>query len=263
MLRPKKLQSPQNPLIKEAINIKEKRSRYRHEAFLIEGQHLIESALDTGAELKQVFFTEGFKDKALLRRLAEKGVNMIEVTDRILLKLSDTETPQGILAIASYKPLELDDIEIKGIAVVCDGIQDPGNLGTIIRTADATGSDAVILLPGTCDAFMPKALRASAGSIFNIPVIYEKREKISGHLRKKGVKICAMTPDAKESVFDVDLSPPIAFVFGNESRGISPELKKASDIRLKIPITGRAESLNVASSAAVCLYEALRQRFAK
>lgn len=263
-----KLESPRNPLIREAVRIKEKRSRYRHEAFLVEGPHLIEMAVASGTEgrralLKQVFYTEEFKKKShrpLLDRLFKSGTAVFEVTERILLRLSDTETPQGIVAVASCRALSLDEITVRGFLVVCDGIQDAGNLGTTIRTADAAAADAVVLLPGTCDAFMPKTLRASAGSIFNIPVVYEERKRLVRWLKDRKIRLAVTAPDAGQSVFDADLGVPLAFVFGNEATGVSPELKKAADLKLKIPVPGKAESLNVASSAAVCLYEALRQR---
>lgn len=259
----RKIESTQNPLVKEALKIKEKRSLYGHEAFLIEGPNLIEGALKRAsrAALKRVFFTERFRQHhpALIGRIGKAGPEMFEVAERVIARLSDTEAPQGIVAVSSYRPWGLEDIRVKGSLVICDGIQDPGNLGAIIRTADAAGADGVVLLPGTCDAFMPKALRASAGSIFNVPVLYVEREGLTGLLRKKGVRLAVTALDGTDPLFDTDLRPPIAFVFGNEASGVSPELKKASDLNLRIPLRGGAESLNVAASVAVCLYEAMRQ----
>jgi TrmH family RNA methyltransferase len=260
----RKIESAKNPLVKEALKIKEKRSLYGHEAFLIEGPNLIEGAhkRTSRAALKRVFFTERFRqhDPALIARLERAGVEMFEVSERVISRLSDTETPQGIVAVASYRARGLEDIRVKGALVICDGIQDPGNLGAIIRTADATGADGVLLLPGTCDAFMPKALRASAGSIFRVPVLYVEREGLAGLLRKMGVRLAVTALDGADPLFDADLKGPIAFVFGNEASGVSAELKGASDLRLRIPLRGGAESLNVAASVAVCLYEALRQQ---
>jgi TrmH family RNA methyltransferase len=263
MVKHRKIESLQNPLVKEALRIKDKRARYRHEAFLIEGLHLIEEALakHSRVTLKRVFFTEGIErhDPALINRLQRAGLEIFEVTERIISRLSETETPQGIVAVSAYRPWKLEDIKLKGIAVLSDGIQDPGNLGSTIRTADAAGADAVVLLPGTCDPFMPKALRASAGSVFHLPIVYAERKQIIELLRKRGMRLVVTDLGAPQSLFDADLRPPVAFAFGNEASGVSPALRATADLTLRIPIRGSAESLNVAASVAVCLYEALRQ----
>lgn len=266
-MKVKKIESLRNPLVREALAIREKRSRFRYEAFLIEGPSLVEAALARGEagkapSLKRVFFTERFgkRDVGLLQGLERSGAELIEVAEHVMKKLSETETPQGIAAIASLRPAGLDEVDMKGLAVVSDGIQEPGNLGTVIRTADAAGAGAVVLLSGTCDPFMPKALRASAGSVFNVPLVYGERESIGELLHARGLRIVAATLEARLSLFEADLRPPVAFVFGNETSGVSPEMKGASDLEVKIPLRGGAESLNVAASAAVCLYEALRQR---
>jgi len=257
----KKLQSTGNPLVKQVLQIKEKRSRFRGGAFIIEGPHLVESALQRGAGIRQVFFTGGPKRpvQGILRRLARQGVPVYEISEKILLKLTDTETPQGVLAVVSMKPSTLEEVGVKGPLVVLDGIQDPGNLGTIIRTSDAADAGAVVLLQGTCDAFGPKALRASSGSIFNIRIVYAQRKTIAAELKKMGIRIVVTALDASTSIFDADLTGQLALVLGHETRGISPELREAADIEVRIPIRGGAESLNVAASAAVALYEILRR----
>ncbi len=255
-----------NPHIKAIIDIRDKRSTYKHDAFLIEGPHLIEMAIGSGIEIKKVFFKGAFSVKKetqkILKNLSKRTDQIYEVTEQILKKITDTETPQGIVALVSYKPLLLDNLSLKdrSILVVIDGIQDPGNLGTIIRTADAAGAGAVILLPGTCDAFMPKAIRATAGSIFNIPIVYAETDDFQKWLLEKKIKLVVTSADAEKSVFDAELDSPAAFVFGNEAHGVSEKLRGSADLFLRIPIYGKAESLNVATSAAICLYEAVRQR---
>lgn len=258
--------SPANPIIKEALKIKEKHARYRHEAFLIEGPHLMEmAAASPDVEIKRVFFTEEFSAKregqSLLRQAAKKEAQLIETSGHILSKLTDTETPQGVIAVVSYKIINLDEISFKNIPflVVCDGIQDPGNLGTIIRASDAAGADAVIILPGTCDAFMPKTIRATAGSLFNIPVVYSEPNTLFGYLDSKDIALHATDVHAKMSIYESDLKYPVAIAFGNEAHGVSEALLKRAK-GLKIPILGKAESLNVAMAASVCLYEVVRQR---
>jgi TrmH family RNA methyltransferase len=267
-----KITSPANPVIKEALKIKEKRSRYRQEAFLIEGVHLLEMALTScNAEIKKVFFTDKFSNKKegqrLLRQIvARAGHQMpkdffIQVSEQVLYRLADTETPQGIAAAAAYKTFSLEEITFREIPflVVCDGIQDPGNIGAIIRASDAAGADAVINLPGTCDAFIPKAIRATAGSLFNIPIVYSEQESFFNYLDIKNITLYAADIHARVSVYDADFRSPLAIAFGNEAHGVSEALLKRAK-GLKIPIIGKAESLNVAMAASVCLYEIVRQR---
>jgi TrmH family RNA methyltransferase len=261
-----KITSSANPIIKEALKIKEKRARFKHEAFLIEGPHLIETAMSSSAvEIKKVFFTDEFSAKregqGLLRQISKRDIDPVETSVSILSKLADTETPQGIVAVVSYKAIGLDEIVFKGapFLVVCDGIQDPGNLGTIIRASDAAGADAVVILPGTCDAFMQKTIRATAGSLFNVPIVYSEPEALFNYLDSKSIALYAADVHAQVSIYESDLKQPVAIAFGNEAHGVSEVLLKRAK-GLKVPIVGKAESLNVAMAASVCLYEVVRQR---
>lgn len=257
-----------NPLIKETLKIKQRHARYRHEAFLIEGLHLLEMALVSPlVEIKKIFFTKEFSNRRdgqrLLRQIAHKveGMTFIQVSEQVLNKLTDTEAPQGIVAIVSYKIASLDKISFKGISllVVCDGIQDPGNLGTIIRASDAAGADAVVILPGTCDVFMSKTIRSTAGSLFNIPIVYSEQESFFNYLDLKNITLYAADVHAQTPIYEFNFKQSVAIAFGNEAHGVSEVLlKKAKG--LKIPIVGKAESLNVAMAASVCLYEVVRQR---
>ncbi|MGD8351745.1 MAG: RNA methyltransferase [Nitrospirota bacterium] len=258
-MRPRKIESPRNPAVKRAVEARER--RLGGGEFMVEGPHLVESALEAGAEIGQAFVAERFKaPRGLPGRLARSGAEVFEITERVLHKLSGTEAPQGILAVVSLEPAGLGSIrESAGPVVVLDGVGDPGNAGTIIRTADAAGASAVIVLEGTCDPFGQKALRASSGSIFNIPVVHAGRKTVAEELRGKGMRIVATTLDAGLSVFEAELGGKVALVFGSETKGVSPELRRAADISVRIPLRGRAESLNVASAAAVVLYEAVRQ----
>lgn len=261
-----KITSPSNPKIKEALDIKNRRSKYKSNAFIIEGPHLIEMAIASGHQIKEVFFTNTFSAKKdgqrLIRQISKYTNDIFEITEHLLNKLTDTETPQGILAMASYAPKNLEDIRFKSVPliVIIDGVQEPGNLGTIIRTSDAAGADAVIILKGTCDVFMQKTLRATAGSIFNMPIVHAEAGALLKWLASKGIRLSVTAVDGRTSMFDADLKNAVAFVFGNEAHGVSSQMKKNADFIFKIPIFGKAESLNVSTSAAVCLYEAVRQR---
>lgn len=258
--------SASNPKIKEALYIKNRRSKYKDTAFIIEGTHLVETALASDNKINAVFFTDLFRAKKeghkILREIVKKTGEIFEVTEQIMHKLADTETPQGIIATASYDIKNLEEIRFKSVPLIVavDGVQEPGNLGAIIRTSDAAGADAVVILKGTCHAFMQKTIRATAGSIFNIPIIYSGTDKFLEWLTLNGIMLLATALNSDKSIFDAGLKKPIAFVFGNEAHGVSNEIKRKADLILKIPILGKAESLNVSASAAVCLYETVRQR---
>jgi TrmH family RNA methyltransferase len=263
----KVIESPQNPLIKEVAKLLRKRKR--DEPFLIEGPNLLEAALREGtrARVRKLFYTPEFKDReaALFERLlagaAKMDSEVFELSRKALDRITDTGTPQGVAAVAELESVSLVECNVnESPVIVLDGIQDPGNLGTIIRTADAAGASAVILIEGeTCDALNPKAMRASAGSIFNLPVVIEKREQALAALTSLGLKIIAAAPEGGVEYFDAELLMPLAIVLGNEAKGVSREFMEQADVVVSIPVRGGAESLNVSAAAAVLIYEALRQ----
>lgn len=260
-MRYKKITSTSSPLVKELL--KEKKER-KGNKLIIEGHRLFEMALASGADIGRVLFTENYRSKNedFLRQASKYAAELIETTEQILSKIAETETPQGIVAAVSYKRRELGELSLtpNPLIVVCDGIQDPGNVGALIRTADAANADALITLPGTCDPLIPKAVRATAGSIFNIPVVTSGPEQLVEWLRKKSIGIIVAEAHASRTIYDTDLRKPVALIFGNEASGVSDYLKGNSDMDVSIPIPGRAESLNVAASAAISLFEAVRQR---
>lgn len=257
--------SASNPIVKEAVRIRDRKRTGGANLFVLEGRKVIEAALFAGAEIRNVFFTDHFRAKVegleFLRLFEGSTARLIKVGAHVFAKISDTETPQGVAAVASYPLCTIDTLPPgNALYTVVDGVQDPGNLGTIIRTADAAGASSVILLEGTCDVFMPKVIRATAGSIFNLPVARAKTEFLLEWRRKQGIQLVVTAADAPMPLFDADLRQPAAFVFGNEGTGVRRAIREAADLLVKIPLYGKAESLNVATSAAICLYEAVRQR---
>lgn len=261
-----RITSTSNQNIKETIDILKKHRRQRPARVLIEGVRLIESALNAGAKTDKVFFTESLADREegrkIMRMIPQERDCFFEVSERVMQRLSDTESPQGILAVVTYEPLRLEEVRTSDspLITVLDGVQDPGNLGTIIRTSDAAGADAVVLLPGTCDPFMPKPLRASAGSVFSIPVVETELAILMKWTKERSIELMVTASEGAAALYDVDLARPVAFAFGNEAHGISRAMREAADLAVRIPIYGGAESLNVGSAAAICLYEAVRQR---
>ncbi len=206
---------------------------------------------------------EVFVTEAALSRfgpiLADVPVHV--VTDRAAKALSDTVTPVGLVAVCDVPSTSLADVladQPRLVAVAAD-ISEPGNAGTLIRIADAMGADAVVLAGNSVDPFNGKCLRASAGSIFAVPVVSEADAggAVSA-LRSAGLQVLATTVDGEVSLDDADLSAPIAWLFGPESRGLPAELAALAAHRVRIPMAGGAESLNVAAAAAICLYQSAK-----
>lgn len=260
--RIKRIESPSNPAVKEAAALMKKRSTAKGDSFFVEGMNLVEAAMrGTDAWLSSVFYTPEFADrnKKFFRSLSGLGANMYECAPKVIAKLSTEKSPQGIVGVVSLKPSTFGDMTGEGPVVISDGIQDPGNMGTLIRTADAVGAAGVVLLTGSTDPLMPKALRASAGSALHLPIIYARMDETIGALKSLGYKLCAASASEGDPIFETDLTGRIAFIFGNEGAGISDYMADATGFKVHVPLAGGAESLNVGASAAVILFEHLRQ----
>ncbi len=264
-----RIDSLQNTKIKSAVALKSRRGREKSGCFSAEGIRLVEMAAQSDWPVLFAFVTDKAlrqdRVKSILQLLEKKKTFLATVSDKVMSHISLTESPQGIFAVMKKREITLDSLQLDHKAspcyVVLDGIQDPGNLGTIIRTADASGADGIILLKGTVDAFNPKVVRAAMGSMFALPMVTEvSPEDFLSFSKKSGLKVFATALDEKaESLFQADFRQPEALVFGNEGNGVSKELLVSAE-RIFIPMFGQAESLNVAISAAIVLYEALRQR---
>ena len=231
--------------------------RRRAARFLAEGSNLVEAALRRGV-VSEVFATESAAARfgALLA-----GAPVHVVTDRAAKLLSDTVTPVGLVAVCSMPDTGLDDVlgSDPTLVAVPVGISEPGNAGTLIRVADAMGADAVVLAGDSVDPYNGKCLRASAGSIFSIPVVSAPdAEGVVTRLKDAGMQVLATALDGQLSLDDADLSGPTAWLFGPEAHGLSPEIVDLATAGVRIPMSGSAESLNVAAAAAICLYESAR-----
>ncbi len=261
-----RITSAANPRIKETVRLRERKHAEGKNLIVIEGMRIIETAIEAGANIRDVFFTDHLgarkEGRAILRTLAKKGADIFATTEHLLSKITDTETPQGIAAVVYYEVSSLDSLPViqNPLYAVADGVREPGNLGTIVRISDAAGADAVILLEETCDVLNSKAIRATAGSLFHIPIVLARTETFVKWLQSRGIMLTEASTGAVVSVFDAKLDGPVALAFGNEARGVSSVIRKAAALSLKIPIYGKAESINVALAAAVCIYEAARQR---
>jgi RNA methyltransferase, TrmH family len=242
-----------------AIKLHRHVGRRRAARFLAEGPNLVEAALRRGL-VSEVFATEA----AAARFESLLTATQVElVTERAAKALSDTVTPVGLVAVCSVPQTSLNDVlagSPRLLAVAAD-ISEPGNAGTLIRVADAMGADAVVLAGHSVDPYNGKCLRASAGSIFSIPVVSETDAAAAvSAMREAGLAVLATTVDGEISLEDADLAAPTAWLFGPEAHGLPAELADAATHRVRIPMPGNAESLNVASAAAICLYQSARRQ---
>lgn len=263
------ISSPANRLIKEVVSLKQKKYRDSLGLFIAEGVRLIEECAVAGWSVATCIYTEAAaardRTRSLIERLERLNCQLAVVPDSLYNKISDTEQPQGIMVIVKKRQATLESMVAAGenppLVVVLDGIQDPGNVGTIIRTADAAGCTGVIALKGSADIYAGKTVRASMGSLFHLPVVegITSLELISW-LQRCGVRLLATSLQQSEPYYRTRLTSPVAIVLGNEGQGVSPELLEAADSCVNIPLIGQAESLNVAVAAGIILYEAVRQR---
>lgn len=258
-----------NPGIKLYKSLMRRKTREETGLIPLEGIRLIEEACRCRGEFVAAFYGEGLRQdprgEKLLQSLGERipGAMIHQVSGSLLKKIADTETPQGILAVVERPRYNLPDL-VQGkapLVVVASGIQDPGNLGTMIRTASAAGASGVIITRGTVDVTNPKTLRATMGAIFQVPVVAARETgALVRFLRENRLDIVVTDLAGETNFYQVDYRYPTALVFGGEARGVEERLKKAARYRVMVPLRGAAESLNVAVTSGVVLYEALRQR---
>ena len=240
-----------------AVKLHRHTGRRRAARFLAEGPNLVEAALRRGL-VSEVFVTDGAAE-----RFADllAGVPVQTVTERAAKALSDTVTPVGLVAVCAMPDTAFDDVLAGAprLVAVPVGVSEPGNAGTIIRVADAMGADAVVLAGSSVDPYNGKCLRASAGSIFAIPVLSEPdTATVVTRLRDVGLQVLATVLDGSVSLDDVELARPTAWLFGPEAHGLASDVVDLATTRVRIPMPGAAESLNIASAAAICLYQSAR-----
>lgn len=257
--------SLQNPRVKQWAGLLEKKQRDKQQKYLIEGIHLVQEALTSEAAIECIVYSLEQGMPAELERLSAShlDVEWIGVTDAIIAKCSSTETPQPVFAVVEkYGRDQLDELLAKSeaLVVVVDGVQDPGNLGTIIRSADAVAADGIILGKGTVDLYNPKTIRSTMGSLFHLPIIEGNLSDILSLAKERGARIVSTSLQADNSCYSYDFRPSSWLLVGNEGQGVSAAAEAWVDDRIIIPMPGKAESLNVAMATSVLLYEALRQR---
>jgi len=242
--------SIQNEQVKKWRKLHRKKYRNQMQCFLVEGFHLIEEAIKSGFKLDVIIVSERVEIPE-----SWKGLPIAHVTNEVLLALSQTETPQGVLAVVHMKELEK---RATGPVLLLDGLQDPGNVGTIIRTADAIGASKIIIGKGTVDIFNDKVIRATQGSLFHIQLEQMELEVAISKLKKDGYTIWASALEQAKELPDVQFSEKAALIVGNEGAGVDREVLALADDKVKIPINGEAESLNVSIATGILLYEMMK-----
>ncbi|QBS37701.1 RNA methyltransferase [Thermaerobacter sp. FW80] len=268
-----RITSPQNPRIKRLRKLQDRRHRRRLGATLVEGRRFVEEALAAGRTVRQAVYTEAFAASpagaALLRALAAAGTELAEVPDRLLEAVATTETPQGIVAeVAVDEPAPVGRawwgrVETAHLPLVLllDGVQDPGNLGTLLRAAEGLGAAGAVLVPGTVDPYHPRAVRASAGACLRLPLARaDAAAEAAASARAAGLQVWLAEAEGSTACWDVDWRQPVLLVVGNEGSGVSPEVASHATGRVAIPLAGGIGSLNVAMAGTILLYEAARQR---
>lgn len=252
------IESKSNPRIKEFRKLLDRKERRLKGLFLVEGFRMVQEAFKAGMDVKTVIYDSGSEDQ--LQRylgsfLASDGIELISTNPDIIRQLSSTETPQGVVAVVSDSRKATGS---RGLVIYLDRLQDPGNVGTIIRSAHAGGAVRVILGKGSADPYSEKALRSSMGSIFHIPVTIDGDDELE-RLASEGIPLAVTSLEASRSIYSADLTGDMILVIGNEGNGVRQELMDKATILLRIPMPGNAESLNASIAASVIIFERVRQ----
>lgn len=264
--QPEKISSLQNPRIKQLVKLRDRRPRDEAGVFLVEGYREIRRALEKRVLLRELYYAPdwflGGNEPALLAQAEAAGAKLFELTKPAFAKVAYRERPDGLLAVAPQWKRSLDDLSSTAapFLLVVEAIEKPGNLGTILRSADAAGCDAVIVCDPVTDIFNPNVVRASTGVLFSVPLVVAESATVREWLRGRGVRTVATTPAAPAFYTATDLRGPLAVVMGSEQYGLSDFWLENADVLVRIPMAGQADSLNVAMATIVTLFEAVRQR---
>lgn len=256
------LENPRSPRVRAVAKLTKRSARHDTGLFLLEGPQAAREALAYRPDtLVEIFATPSALERhPELRASAEQaGLDIVHASESVLEAMADTVTPQGIVAVARQSPTSVRDIfeASPRLVAICEEVRDPGNLGTIIRAADAAGADAIVLTGRTVDPYNPKVVRSTTGSLFHLPIaLGVELETAIERAHEAGMRVVAADVKGEEFLeHRATLAEPTAWLFGNEARGLADEALAQADLALRLPIYGAAESLNLATAASVCLYE--------
>ena len=251
------ISSKENNIIKEVKRLKEK--KYRNEKYIIEGHKMIDEAIQESVKIDIIIMTEEFANHN--QKYVEKINNykFILVTENVFKELTEVKTPQGILAVV-YKKEQRKIDEKADYIMALDDVQDPGNIGTIIRTLDSANIKQLIVSRGTVDAYSPKVVRSTMGAIFRIQIIeVENLLETLKSLKQNGFELVSTSLQTDKNIYDIDYNKKIVII-GNEANGVSKEIQDISSYKVKIPMLGKTESLNASVAASIMIYEYVREK---
>ena len=261
------IQSRQNEQVKNLVKLRERKHRDRQERFLVEGLRELGHAIGSGYKVDAIYFCPELFPSAehetfIEQARGQQGPQLVRMSEDAFSKAAYREGPDGILAIAKQRSHSLSELSLASapLLLVLEGIEKPGNLGAILRSADGAGADAVILVDCVLDLYNPNAIRSSQGLVFALPIVCTEQARLAEWLVQNQIQSIATTPSTDTLHWDIDYRQPTALFFGSESDGLTDFWLTQANARVRIPMSGRADSLNVAAAAAVCLYEAKRQR---
>jgi TrmH family RNA methyltransferase len=263
---PLTITSAQNPRVKSLVALRKRGERKAAQVTLVDGYEELSLALESGVRPLTLYYCPALIREqarlALLDRVRALGAELVETSSQVFEKIAYRETPDGWLAVVPLVATDLGRLRVgtAPLILVCESVEKPGNLGAILRTADAAGADAVIAAPAITDWGNPNIIRASKGTVFSVPVAETGTEELIAWLRARDIAIVVTTPDTDLSYAALDLARGVAIVLGSEKHGVSDTWLACADARVRIPMFGRVNSLNVATAAALLTYEVLRQR---
>ena len=261
-----RISSLQNPRVKQLVRLRDRRPRDEAGVFLVEGYREIRRALEKGVRLQEVYFARdwflGENEPSLIAQAQAAGAVAFELTKDAFAKVAYRERPDGLLAVAPQWKQTLSELVLPEtpFLLVVEAIEKPGNLGTILRSADAAGCHAVIVCDPVTDIFNPNVVRASTGVLFSVPLVVEESATVRAWLKDRKIRTIATTPAAEKIYSDTDLRGSLAVIMGSEQYGLSEFWLKHCDTPVRIPMAGQADSLNVAMATIITLFEAVRQR---
>ncbi len=263
----KLISSESNTIIKHVKSLRFKKQRTKNLQFVVEGVRIIDECLKHNGDIEYIVYSEDLHTVRygtdLLNKICEKDYVIYEVPSQLFNKIAATENPQGIMAVVNMKNITLENLRLKDdeelLFVILDRIQDPGNMGTIIRTSESAEADAVILTKGSVDPYNDKILRATMGAIFYLPIIQCKDDTWIEYLKERNVRLIAADLNTDKTYIDIDYNGNIGIIIGNEANGIDEKILYNVDERVMIPILGKIESLNAAVAAGVLIYKAVEK----
>lgn len=261
-----RISSKDNEFIKHIKKLKDKKFRDEYNEYVIEGIKLVEEAIKEEAKIKQIIICEECtKTQEIPKKLMYEiaSYECIYVTENVFSSITEVKSPQGILAVIEKQNNEKQINYSEDIIVALDDIQDPGNLGTILRTVDSIGLKQILVSKGTADCYNPKVVRSTMGAIFRVKIIEcENLEKTLKETKKHKYKLVITSPNADKTIYDIDYNKKV-IIIGNEANGVSSSIQDIADEKVKIQMLGKTESLNASVATGVVLYEYVRQKISK